>query len=199
MRKILCLFIALAMLIFLVPAKASALMLGFDPVSQEVPVGASVDVALTISGLGDGTAPSLGAFDVDIGFDPTVLSFDSAAFGDPILGDQLDLSGFGSFTGVTPGYGTVNLFEISVDTVDDLNNLQAGSFTLATLTFDAIGLGISPLEISRSSVLSDALGFPLDATLVPGSIAAVPEPSTMFLLGTGLLGVAGFRKKLRKS
>jgi len=31
------------------------------------------------------------------------------------------------------------------------------------------------------------------------STAAVPEPATIFLLGSGLLGLFGFRKKLRKS
>jgi hypothetical protein len=48
-----------------------------------------------ISGLGDGTAPSLSTFDLDISFDPTILAFSTAVFGDPILGDQLDIWGLG--------------------------------------------------------------------------------------------------------
>jgi len=187
------------MLTFLVPAKASALMLGFDPVSQEVAVGASVDVALTISGLGDGEADSLGAYDLDIAFNSAILEFDSVTFGDPILGDQLDLLGYGSISGFDDSIpGAVILFELSLDDPSTLDSLQASSFTLATLSFETLTLGTSMLDISINA-LADAGGRSLTADVQSGSISAVPEPSTMLLLGTGLLGVAGFRKKLRKS
>jgi hypothetical protein len=66
------------------------------------------------------------------------------------LGDQLDLFSLGSLALATPGAGSVNLFELSLDTVSDLNDLQAPDFILAKLSFDPFGIGISPLTFSAT-------------------------------------------------
>jgi hypothetical protein len=36
------------------------------------------------------------------------------------------------------------------------------------------------------------------ATLPPGGNGTVPEPATLFVLGLGLIGLVGFRKKFKK-
>jgi hypothetical protein len=139
------------------------LSIGSDTVSSS----GVATVALDISGLGNGTA--LGTFDVNVGFNSSVVSFASASYGDPVLGDQLNLEGFGPVSSTIPGSGTTELFELSVDSPSALTSLQATSFTLATLTFDAVGSGTSGLDLSVNA-LGDQNGLPINATLQNGSI-----------------------------
>ena len=169
------------------PALATAIIptLEILPASQDVPVGDSVEVAITISYLGDFVAPSLGVFDLDLAFDSAVLAFSAVTFGDPVLGDQLDLFGFGSITAFDDTVpGVVNVFELSLDLPSDLDTLQPGSFTLATLSFDTLALGVSALDISIIA-LGDSLGDSLDANVVGGAVNVVPEPSAALLFAVG--------------
>lgn len=177
------------------PATATAVLptLEILPAAQDVQLGDSVEVAITISYLGDFMAPSLGVFDIDFVFDASVLSLSSVAFGDPVLGDQLDLFGFGSIALATPSdpAGSVNLFELSFDLPEDLIDLQAASFTLATLSFDAVGLGSSNLTLGVIS-LGDQDGAPLFFEAIDGAVnvVPVPEPGAALLFGAGMLVVS---------
>jgi hypothetical protein len=156
-------------------------LLDLVPSSQQVQLGTPTTVAMKISGLGDGTAPSLGTFDLDLTFDPAILSCTSATFGDPILGDQLDLRRLGSRAVPTPGDGVMNLFELSLDSPDDLNTLQVGAFILATITCDTLALGTSPLRITVHA-LGDALGVPLTASVGGGSVEVIAPDAGLCIL-----------------
>lgn len=177
-------------------AAQSAITLSLDPANQEALTGSSFDVRLIIAGLGGGGPPSLGTFDVDVSFDPSILSFNTATFGDPLLGDQLDLGGLGSVIEVTSKDGTINLFELSLDSAADLDTLQTAGFVLATMNFKALTTGSTVLTPSVKA-LGDALGDPLMADSIRPAVATVspiPEQTPVALIAAGLLVVIGLAK-----
>ena len=182
----------MSMAILLSPVTAKAISIGFESISRVV-LGTQATFNLVISDLFAGSAPSLGTWDLDIAFDPAILGFNSATFG-----DQLSLTG-PSLTQIVSGTGTVNLFELSFDFPDDLDTLQLDTFVLASLTFDTLALGTSSLGISLNA-LGDAWGDPLSADLSNGSVsvaAPVPEPATLLLMVSGLLAIRTFNARSR--
>jgi hypothetical protein len=190
MKKFLNIALAMGLALVLTSTAVQAVELGFVPPAQEVPVGTSVSVDVVISGLGDFTSPSLGAFDLDIAFDPSILSLSSVVFG-PFLGD---ISLAEAIASDTPGVGTVNVFEVSFLLDFELDALQPGSFPLVTLNFDTLNSGTSPLTIT-SATLSDAFGYLLSYTASEGSVTVTPEPGTWVLMLSGLAGLLGIWRK----
>ena len=180
---------------------AQAISLNLVPSPQNAFLGNAIDVAVTISELGDGLAPSLSVYDLDISFNDTILDFSNATFGDPVLGNQLDLSGFGDMKLSVPSADVVQIVQVSFNSPGDLDTLQADSFTLATLTFDTIATGTSPLNLSITH-LGDSLGNPLPANVGSSSVTVsnrpitVPEPSFNLLSFGLMIGLGTLRKAL---
>jgi Cohesin domain len=181
------------------PNASAAVVLSIG--SETVNANGIATVGLDISGLTKGTT-ALSTYDISVNFNSSVVNFASVSYGDPVLGDQLDLEGFGTFTTTTPGNGTTELFELSLDSQSALTTLQPTSFTLATLTFNALATGTTPLTLFVNA-LGDQNAPPLSisATLQNGAITVgatpVPLPAAFWLFLSSAGAFAVFAKRRR--
>lgn len=171
-------------------AGASARTLTVHGPTVAVGVGDAFSVSLTVDGLGDGVAPSVGVFDVDLAFDAGQVMFVDANYG-----SGLDVLSLGSVRSTTEGVGTINLFELSLDSASDLNSLQPGNFSLATISFRALAAGTSYLNASINAI-GDGAGVAIPFAVVNGEVAitAVPEVGSWLLLSIGLGGLLARRR-----
>ncbi|WP_181902180.1 PEP-CTERM sorting domain-containing protein [Thalassotalea euphylliae] len=176
------------------------LMLSFDPAFQISSTGNSVSLTLMASGLGDQSPESLGAFDLDVLYDSSVLSYTdhtlSDGLGDIALGEALD-SSLGD-----DGAGTLGLAVVSFLGAAFLDANQAGEFALAQISFDVDMLAIPDFTtVSLQGIaFSDADGIAITDVSLGNAIIAtqardVPEPTSLALLSLAVLGMLG-RKRL---
>jgi hypothetical protein len=165
--------------------------LSFHPSDPDVTIGDSFEIDVVISGL---EYSDLSAFDIDVLYDHTLMEFEDYHLGDALgdidSGDAWDLS-LGKIA-----EGQIDLSELSF--LSDFRS-QPDAFTLATLSFVGTHLGTADLWFSENFSLSDSdeWGSPLTADLGAGSVAIhpVPEPGSLVLLGSGLIALAGWRRK----
>lgn len=162
-------------LAFAAPQAQAGVIVSLTPDSAMVTLGDTLDVDVLIAGLRNFTPPSVGAFDLDVSFDAAILSPTGVTFG-PFLGDP-DPFAFETFTDFQFLTGVVDFAEVSLLSPAELDGLQPSGFRLATLSFDAIATGVSPLMLTQISV-DDPFGVNL-----------IPEPRTLWLIGVGLAGL----------
>jgi hypothetical protein len=184
--------------VILFDSSAHAVTISLTPASSTTTLGAPITLDLNISGLGNGTA--LGAYDVSVNFSSADLTYQSTTFGDPVLGDQLDLGRLGlNGPTATSGRGTVDLIETDLfDSPATLLSSQTHSFTLAVLSFYSIASGTTPVTITLNS-LADQNGNPFTATTQTASVtiasSPVPLPAGVCLFVSGLLGLGAAARR----
>lgn len=177
----------LALLSFLgaVASSASAaITLSFDPATPSFKSGATVDVALVISGLTAGAAPGVGAFDLNVAYDSALLTATGVTFGTK-LGDPATDTLTDSVLS-TPG--NVNVAQVSLLPTADLIALQPASFTLATISFTALADGKGAFSLVGDLRVDDPLG---------NKLPVVPEPGSIALSAAGLIAL-GWRVRSRR-
>src|SRR5216683_7842512 len=183
MRKPFGQLIAIGIVVLLNIQPVHAILLSLVPSSATVTTGNTVDVDVIISGLGN--PPSVGTFDLDVGFNTAILAPTTVMFG-AFLGDPTLFEALTAFDFGTPG--KVEFAEVSLLSPSELDVLQRSSFLLAILSFSAISNGTSPLFFAGNQIVDDAFGNKLPIS--------IPEPATGFLLGSCLISLWIIRRPL---
>jgi len=201
---------------------SSAQAISIDVQLFPFPAQQKATVTIAVSGLGNFTSPSLGAFDLDFTFVPGffgITDLEQVIFldglGSPDNQTFINSSGtlvpdsFGLGEALTDAIlfapGELNLFEVSLLEANSvtcifcigpfLDDLQPSSFRLVTLIFDAPNAELTSLAQFDLSInaLSDASGNALTA-----DIRFIPLPSTLLLLGIGLVELGWALRKVQR-
>jgi len=191
-----------ALTVLCMPGAASAATLSLvqtDPAGGAPAIGfdSPVELALVVSDLGVGGAPSLAAWDVALQFDASFLAYESATIGDGSGGSELDIGGLGTAEAITPGAGSVQLVELSF-AIDPLAfDVQPDSFQLATIVFSVNGFGSTEVGFG-TVVLGDPLALEIAADLNPLTVTTAPVPiPAAFLFPSALLALGWLRRRTR--
>ena len=160
--------------------------ISLQPSATALTLGNPLTVDVNITGVTD-----LYAFQFDIGFDPAVLSAASVTEG-------ALFSSIGVF--FSPGFidnigGTITFIG------DSLSGPVPGvstDGTLATITFDTIGVGSSSIDLANIVLLDSNLAditATASGSTVDVASTSVPEPGSLLLLGSYLVLWLGWSAK----
>lgn len=179
---------AVAVLLVLLAGSAGADIIEIRPQALTAEVGDSLAVDIVATNL---QGEIVSAYDLDIVYDSLVLAATGVTFADG-LGDSLFFEVIEAFDVTMPGL--VDLAQVSLLPDDTLLAMQGGNEVfLATIVFEALGPGISPLDFVFDA-FNDVKSFDaaiLPVTGMPGAVTveapvAVPEPPTLLMLLAGL-------------
>jgi len=181
-----------------------AIAISFSPSSPTVHVGDSFDVDVVISGL-SAAGEIVSAYDLDVSYDAALLSATGVQFG-PWLDDlSLVAASFQAVDLTIPGL--IDFAELALLSDAQLAAVQPDTFTLATLSFDALSVGNGPLffipDVSfgidvkgrNAAILSPMNAGIGDITIAQARIA---EPETLWLMLIAMMGlVLSSRHRIR--
>ena len=181
----------LTVLIFLLSvASAFGGTLSVSPNFQSIAAGQSFTLDVRIDGISD-----LYAWQVDLGFDPTLIRADSVDEGPFLI--SLGSTTFFLAGDIDNIGGTVSF---NANTIIGNDPGVTGGGVLATFHFTALSAGLSSITLFNETLL-DSFTQGISVDLTAGSVEVtdaqapgVPEPSTIVFGGLGLLVLACVRR-----
>ena len=179
-----CVKVAILICFHVIPAQ-SEILLEFNQTDIEVPVCTIFEVDLLANIL---ESDAINGWGIDLLWDHTQMDLDSFIIGT-------------GWTPPAPGTtddGLAGFLPLSFPPVDPV---WGNNILLATFKFHCLNVGFSTLDLDVTS--GDLMeGFALETggfaawTYTPANISQIPEPATLFLIGTGLTGlIATCRRK----
>jgi len=193
-RVIGCLFISM-----ITVQSAQSAQLDVIPDVTSAQVGDFFNTDVVISDFGQG---GVGAFDISLAFDNSLLRLDSITFG-----NGLDLGFFGSLQFSSDNGASVQVDETSFEDEMDLIVVQLDPLLLFSISFETLASGTSALDLTVNGPIADASGFSdvginaiNNASVRISSVStasSVPEPEILTLLAIGLISVRMTRRARR--
>lgn len=186
--------VAVAFACLATPPAGAVTLSAIGPI-EPVDLSDPLSVFVYVNGLGNESAPSLSGYDINILFDDSILQPQGIEFGLPGFGSELDLDGSGNNprNAEFDMPGVINVFELSLDSEEALNQFQPGEFYVLVARFAAITLGETEISIEILD-LADAGGGSLTADTVSTTVNVVPVPAAAWLFGSAL-GLLGWMKR----
>ncbi len=123
---------------------------GINIPDEGIAKGEYFSVELSIRGLGNETAPSLGAFSLNLDYDPAMIEFVSIDYSSHL--GYLNLQEVDTHQNDNPG--SLYIDAVSFVRTEETNDTQPDNFVLATVTFVALERGEGSLTVSNI-LLSD--------------------------------------------